>query len=120
MIDFYALTPEEQQNEILKGIYNQLVQMNKFLEVGIALYGKLTVGDIFTLHINSETIPDSLGDLRNEHSESYVGYRKTRGLYSTEYVHGFTEWPLGDDDAYERTDPIDPDTGGFTEPLGEF
>lgn len=49
MLRFEDLDTDEQRNEILKEILNQLSKLNKWLEVGIALYAKLSDEDIEVL-----------------------------------------------------------------------
>lgn len=115
MRNFDDLDVDEQRNEILKGIHNQLAQINKWLEVGIALYAKLSSDDIEDLKTDVEYIFPNVDDVTCG-GFSNTGYTREHGLYE-QYMNGDKEIkePLGE---YDRTAEIDPKTGFFAEDKG--
>lgn len=112
MLKFNDLDTDEQRNEILKGIHNQLSQINKWLEVIAARYTKLNADDTEFLRYDVAEIEDNL-ECVSYRNGSNVGYTQARGLYK-QFLIGDTETrePLGE---YERTAPIDEKTGFFIE-----
>ena len=112
MRKFEDLDVEEQRNEILKGIHNQLSQINKWLEVIAARYAKLSADDVDGLRFDAERIHYDI-DAISYGDFSSVGYTKARGLYKT-FLNGGKETsePLGE---YQRTAPIDKETCFFIE-----
>lgn len=112
MLKFNDLDTDEQRNEILKGIHNQLSQINKWLEVIAARYTKLNADDTEFLRYDAAEIEDNL-ECVSYRNGSNVGYTKERGLYKSS-LNGNTETrePLGE---YNRTAPIDEKTGFFIE-----
>lgn len=112
MLRFDDLDTDEQRNEILKGIHNQLAQINKWLEVIAVRYAKLSAEDTEFLRYDAENLEDNLEGVSYRNS-SNVGYTEARGLYKT-FMNGNEETsePLGE---YDRTAPIDEKTGFFIE-----
>ena len=112
---FDTLNDDEQRNELLKGIYNQLAAMNKWLEVIAVSYAKLRASDVLEMQINTEHIQTTVA----KDPDSRIGYTHERGLYITEYANGNpTAWPMGDDEYYHRTAPLD-EYGGFADFAGD-
>lgn len=110
MLRFEDLDVEEQRNEILKGIHNQLAQINKWLEVIAARYAKLSSDDVEELRFDAEDLETHLEEIIFRNS-SNVGYSKERGLYKSFIMNNEEKYePLGE---YERTAPIDEETGFF-------
>ena len=112
MLTFDYLGSDKQCNEILKGIHNQLAQINKWLEVIAVRYAKLNADDTEFLRYDAEKIEDNLEGVSYRNG-SNVGYTESRGLYKSS-LNGNTEIsePLGE---YDRTAPIDEKTGFFIE-----
>lgn len=112
MLRFDDLDVDEQRNEILKGIHNQLAQINKWLEVIAVRYAKLNADDTVFLKYEAESLEEKLKSISFRDS-SNVGYTQARGLYKSS-LNGNTEIsePLGE---YDRTAPIDSKTGFFIE-----
>ena len=109
MLRFEDLDTDEQRNEILKEILNQLSKLNKWLEVGIALYAKLSDEDIEVLKEDALYISTDHNSNMWFSDDPNMGYTKERGLYRRQ--RNISE-PLGD---YDCTAPIDEDTGFFIE-----
>ena len=109
---FENLDTDEQRNEILKGIHNQLAQINKWLEVIAVQYAKLSAEDTEFLRYDAAEIEDNL-ECVSYRNGSNVGYTQARGMYKS-FLNGGEETrePLGE---YDRTAPIDEKTGFFIE-----
>ena len=115
---FSSLSDDEQHNELLKGIYNQLATMNKFLEIITAVYTKLPAADLELIREHTESMNTAFaydGDVfAGDNFDSRVGYTNERGLYITTWDNRKrTDWPLGRDIDYPRTEPINEEIGCF-------
>lgn len=113
MLKFDDLDTDEQRNEILKGIHNQLSQINKWLEVIAVRYAKLNADDTEDLKMDTEYLYTNFDNNMSSGFISNVGYTQARGLYK-QFLIGDTETrePLGE---YDRTAPIDSKSGFFIE-----
>ena len=112
MLGFEDLDMEAQRNELLKGIHNQLAQINKWLEVIAVRYARLRDDESESLRYDAEVLEENLESIAFRNSSS-VGYTQERGLYKSFMAGGKETYePLGE---YERTTPIDKETGFFIE-----
>lgn len=122
------LTHEEIRNNILAEIHNRLAEISTYLKTGLAIFAKLNSDDLDTLEEQNKLIRTDTNEgvysnyvlitPNSEKNSDGIGYSKEKGLYlSCKYKHDNGKWsrddyPLGD---FERTAPIDKNTGAFLE-----
>ena len=118
------LDNEEIRNNILAEIHNRLAAISTYLKTGLAIFAKLNHNNLETIREQSSTIMLNTSFVKCDdysllHSNDNVGYSSDKGLYSSEiYDNANTnekyeqKFPLGD---FERTAPINEDTGAFLE-----
>ena len=111
------LTNEEIRNNILAEIHNRLAEISTYLKTGLAIFAKLNHYDTNFLEndIAQNISLDISENYRDKHglkkSRHVIGFSKDKGLYSFD-KETYEDLPLGD---FERTAPIDEDTGAFLE-----
>ena len=113
---FDTLNDDEQRNELLKGIYNQLATMNKWLEIIAVSYAKLSAPDVEIIREHTDGADEIIEQIF-PCNDSRIGYRPERGLYIATWDNNRrTDWPLGSDTDYPRTEAFDEKIGCFANP----
>ena len=107
---------EEVRNELLAKIHNRLAEISKFLEIGIAIFAKLSAYDLDDIKSECKNINIKAHDIFNndysllQDKDMRVGCNSSMGLHQEFWSKGEKRevyWPLGEDT--ERTCPIDED-----------
>lgn len=114
MRDFNDMTTDEQRNEILMSINNHLADISKFFEVCTAVFAKLSVEDMLTVkgsivNFKNSEYYERFADIPDDGD---IGCTKADGL-SIKYQDTNQRFPLGDDESYTRTTPINEEFGDF-------
>ena len=109
--EFSNLDEEERQTLLFAEIHNRLAEISKFLEIGIAMFAKLSIYDLEDIHSKCQQIyikKDISGvEEMSQDGNMAVGYESSLGLHYMKTTNDDNViWcPLGEDDT--RSCPLD-------------
>ena len=81
---FNSLSDYEQRNELLKGIYNHLAAMNKWLDILVVSYAKLSADEVLVLQEHTASLDEGIDNIDMSSLNLRMGCNSKYGLYMTE------------------------------------